>query len=312
MARASIKKGKQTIRQRMLRWMLSPLRLAIVGGLITAWVCWPAVEQQIPKLDNRPEYVVGVDQIVVTPPPRWVPEDVVAKVFERAGFEQPLSLLDPRVSEKVALAFYRYPWIERLKRVRKSFPAQVYVEVVYRTPAAMVEVSGGGYLPVDRHGHLLPEQDFSVADIDRYPLIRGITTAPIGRHGEAWGDPAVSGAAELAAVLTEENESHQSWWNSLGLKAIVAPATLAATETAENLHFELVTRGGSEILWGRPPATRHPGEVTVATKLKRMAEFHQRFNGFDSGPAPVRIDIRDWDRIRSSVIARKNERSERN
>lgn len=294
-----------------MRWVFTPMRLVTAATLALLWLSWPVVERQLPQLDNRSEYRVGVDQIVVTPPPRWVPEDIVGKVFARAGFDESLSLLDPELSEKVALAFYTYPWIERLKQVRKSFPARVYVEVVYRKPVAMVEVAGGGYLPVDRHGHLLPEKDFSPADIDRYPLIKGISTAPVGYHGEPWGDPAVTGAAQLAAVLTKPNEAGQSWWTALGLKTIFAPRRLAADEELDDLQFELGSPGGSRIVWGRPPSTAHPAELTVAQKLERMAEYHRSYNGFDDGPAPFLIDIRDWHSTRRSLLATDPARASR-
>ncbi|APZ94386.1 hypothetical protein [Fuerstiella marisgermanici] len=304
MARTVSKKKKALpLGQRIVRWVFRPMRLVCAAALAMLWLCWPMVERQLPQLDNRDEYRIGVDQVVVTPPPRWVPEDIVAKVFARAGFDESLSLLDSDLSERVALAFYTYPWVERLKQVRKSFPARVYVEVVYREPVAMVEVVGGGYLPVDRHGHLLPEKDFSAADIDRYPVIKNVSTAPIGYHGESWGDPAVAGAAQLAAVLTAPNAAGQSWWNSLGLKTIFAPRRLAADDNIDDLQFELGTSGGSRIAWGRPPQSQHPGELTVAQKLERMAEYHRSQNGFDDGPARYLIDIRDWETTRRHLLA---------
>lgn len=297
--------------QRLVRWVFRPAWLITTATLLTLWLCWPVVERQLPQLDGRDEYRVGVEQIIVTPAPRWVPEDIVRKVFERAGFDDSLSLLDPQLSEKIALAFYTYPWVEQLKQVRKSFPASIYVEVVYREPVAMVEVAGGGYLPIDRYGHLLPENDFSPSDIDRYPLIRGISTAPVGYHGESWGDPAVTGAAQLAAVLTRNNASGQSWWTALGLQSIIAPRTLAATDDLDDLQFEVGTLGGSRIVWGRPPSTGHPGELTVVQKLERMAEYHRSYNGFDDGPAPFRIDIRDWQGTKRSLLATEPTRSSR-
>jgi hypothetical protein len=266
---------------------------------------WPQVERQLPQLDSREEYRVGVAQIQITPPPRWVPEDIVEKVFARAGFDDSLSLLDPELSEKVALAFYTHPWIERLKQVRKSYPARVQVEVVYREPVATVEVIGGGYYPIDRFGHLLPNEDFSAADIDRYPMIKQVSTPPTGNLGQSWGDPAVLGAAELAAVLTKPNEAGQSWWNALGLKSILAPKRTAVDENIEDLQFRIATAGGSQIVWGRHPLTTHPGELTVAVKLGRLADYHQRYVGFDSGPSAYLIDIRDWRVTERSLLAKE-------
>lgn len=306
------KNGKSlSIGQRYLRWCFRPVRLVTLAVIALLWLCWPLISRQMPDLENREEYSIGVSQIVVTPPPRWVPGDIVEKVYERAGFDDSLSLLDPALSEKVALAFYTYPWVERLKQVRKSFPARVYVEVVYRKPVAMVEVAGGGYLPVDRHGFLLPDQDFSMSDIDRYPLIRGISTVPLNIQGRSWGDPAVTGAAQLAAVLSEANDTGQPWWHVLELETILAPSRVTADDEVDDLQFQITSRGGSMIVWGRSPETKHPGELTVAKKLQRLADYHDKYRGFDSGPLPVRIDIRDWHGTKRSLLATDDKKTSR-
>lgn len=288
--------------QRFTRWLFRPTRLCIAAAIATLWLCWPAVQQKLPVLEVRAEYQIGVEQIAITPPPRWVPEDLVERVFARANFDGPLSLQDPKLSEKIALAFHTHPWIERLQRVKKSYPARVTVDVVYREPVAMVQVVGGGYLPIDRFGYLLPDEDFSAADIDRYPVIENVTSIPI-RRGESWGDPAVVGAAELAGVLIGSDEGEQSWWRALGLKAIVAPRQVAVGDEVANLQYKLLTAGGSEILWGRAPSTRHPASLTVAQKLARMAEYHRSYNGFDDAPVPYSIDITDWQQTRRMPLA---------
>jgi len=307
MARASTTRKKNTksptFGQRLLRWVFRPLRLSIAAAVALAWLFWPQVERQLPDLEHRDEYRVGVAQIQITKPPRWVPEDIVDRIFTRAGFDESLSLLDPELSEKVAMACHTHPWIERLVQVRKSFPSRVYVEVVYREPVAMVEVVGGGFYPIDRHGHLLPNDDFSASDIDRYPIVQNISSVPIGNLGESWGDPAVTGAAQLAAVLTKPNQAGRSWWNALGLKSIIAPRRMAADDQPDDLQYRIGTSNGSQIAWGRSPMTGHPGELTVAKKLNRMADYHQRYNGFDDSPEPFLIDIRHWQNPTRSLLA---------
>jgi len=314
MARAPASRKRKsrspTISQRLVRWMFRPARLVLAATLALSWLLWPQVERQLPQLQNQEEYRVGVEHVIITAPPHWVPPDLVEQVFARAGFDESLSLLDPELSEKIALAFYTHPWIEGLKQVRKSYPARIHVEVVYREPVAMVEVVGGSYYPIDRHGYLLPNTDFSTADIGRYPIIKDVTSVPIGNLGESWGDPAVIGAAQLAAVLTRNNEAGQSWWTALGLKTIHAPRRLAVDDEVDDLQFRIGTGGGSQILWGRAPATRHPGELTVAKKLKRMAEYHH-INGFDDALEAFVLDIRPWRGTKRSLLAAEPESSAR-
>lgn len=291
---------KRPVGQRMMQWFFRPVPLCATAVVATILVCWPSFEERLPTLKTRPEYTVGVDQISVTPAPRWVPDDLVERVFDRAKFSEPLSLQDPRLSEKIALAFHTYPWIERLTKVTKSYPARVNVEVVYREPVAMVKLVSGGFLPVDRNGVLLPTRDFNRSDIDRYPHIVNVTSVPI-RRGEPWGDPAVLGAAQLADVLTDADEDQASWWKALELKSIIAPSSVGVD--AENLQYRLETSGGSQICWGRAPGTEYPAELKVAQKLERMAEYHRSYNGFDDAPAPFLIDVRGWQGTRRSLLA---------
>ena len=89
----------------------------------------------------------------------------------------------------------------------------------------------------------------------------------------------------------------------LGFKAIVAPRQVALADQTDDLQYRLVSKGNSEILWGRAPTTAHPAELTVAQKLERMAEYHRSYNGFDDAPAPFQIDIRHWQGTKRSLLA---------
>lgn len=306
MARARTKKkGSATLSQRFVRWLFSPMKLCVAAIVVIVWLFLPQWTRQLPQLAEQPEYQITAQQIQITPPPRWIPEDIVEKVLDRAGFNESMSLLDPRLGRKVALAFDTHPWIERLVQVRKSYPARLQVDVIYRKPVALVEVAGGGYFPVDRLGYLLPSEDFRPADESRYPIVRGIQTAPLGYVGEEWGDPAVVGAAHLAETLTEQTAAGTSWWDALQLRSIVAPSVVASNESIDELQYRFETAGGSQIYWGRPPGTQHPGELTVEQKLERLAEYHRSYRGFDSSPSPFLIDIRHWQGTRRSLLAQE-------
>lgn len=303
MSRTKKNKKSPSYGSRLLRWVFSPMRLCVIAILAVGWLFFPNLEQRLPQLDERPEFQITADDIEITPPPRWIPEGIVDDALQRSELDENLSVLDPTLCERIAFAFYTHPWIEKLKQVRKyPHPARVYVEVVYRKPVAMVEVVGGSRYPIDRNGHLLPRSDFRISDADRYPVIQQISTPPMGGLGEAWGDPAVKGAAELAAVLTETNDSGQSWWNVLGLKSIVAPGRSSVSDAIDDLVYRIETNGGSEVVWGRYPGTRHPGELTVLKKLERMADYHRR-RGFDRTPVAYQIDIRHWNGVELRTLA---------
>ena len=273
---------------------------AVIGVVLLSL---PTVIRLLPRLDHRAEYRVAVAQINVSTPPRWIPPDLVTQVFQSSGLSNDESIQDPTLSERIAAAFHTHPWIERVVSVRKLFPARVQVEVVYREPVAMVRGIDGHY-PIDRHGVLLPARDFSDADLARYPVIEGVASVPIGQLGEPWGDPAVTGAARVAAVLLKSN-GDESWWTKLDLAAIKVPRRVVLAGNDDDLEFRLQTRGGSEILWGRQPDTRFPGELPVEQKLQRLADFHRDFGSLDDQHGPYRIDIRSWQGIDRTTIARE-------
>ena len=289
---------------RVTSWFFRPRQLMITAAVAMMVVMIPVVARRMPKLNDRPEYRIGAEQVSISTPPTWIPPDLAQQVFVRAGLEKNQSLLDATLSERIAAAFHTHPWVQEVRSVRKTYPARIHVDVVYREPVAMVK-GVDGYYPIDRHGILLPARDFSDADIERYPVIERVASVPMGKLGESWGDPAVGGAAELAAMLNAKREGKDSWWSELELTAILMPRRVALIEDADELEYELRTKGGSEILWGRGPNSRHPGELAVAQKLQRLSEYQRDYGGFDDAHGPYQIDIRPWQGIDRGILARE-------
>ncbi|MFN9720311.1 MAG: cell division protein FtsQ/DivIB, partial [Planctomycetota bacterium] len=209
-----------------------PWTLVLSAVFGVTLLAFPIVARRLPSLQDRPEYMISAAEVTLSPPPRWIPANLTQQVFERAGLGSQESLHDPELSSRIAMAFSSHPWIDQVISVRKSFPARVHVDVVYREPVAMVRGMDGHY-PVDRHGILLPGRDFSVADVAQYPVIERVSSIPMGKLGESWGDPAVMGAAELAAVLNEHRDEGTSWWKELQLSSILVPQRVALTEDIE-------------------------------------------------------------------------------
>ncbi len=273
------------IRPSKIWWTTLLLALLFFGPLLSSLV---------PDLSARDEYRITAEHIALTQGPAWIPEDLTRQVFESSGFiDDQLSLHESTLSERIAAAFHTHPWVEKVISVRKSWPAHVQVTVLYRRPIALIRATDGLY-PVDRHGILLPASDFSREDLGKYPVIEGIDQAPVGRLGEAWGDPAVTEAARLAEVLMQK-EDEGVWWERLRLQGIEIRST--ESRKPDTMQFELVTPGGSRILWGRSPSSTHPGELDVHQKLDRLRELHFRYGSFDGPSGPWQIDIRSWQGI---------------
>lgn len=267
-----------------------PRRLALIACLSALPVLLPWLWRQRPDLSTRDEYRVGFEQIVLDPPPALpVPEALIEQARRRADLAETWSALDPQLTKTLAVAFAGHPWIETVHEVRNDWPRPIVVKVTYRQPIARVSVKTGFYA-IDRHGVLLPPQDFTTAALEALPPVMGITTVPAGGAGHSWDDPAVLAAAELAEFLRPR-------WEAWSLRAIVAPRLESADTTADELSFALETTTGSRILWGRPPSTQHPGELTAAQKAGRLQKYLAEFGRFDRPSGPYEIDIRRWQEI---------------
>ena len=130
----------------------------------------------------------------------------------------------------------------------------------------------------------------SLETAQRYPLITQAKTSPKGAIGTAWGDPQVAAAAKLAAVLLPH-------WQDFRLTAIEIPASIDLRAQSQEIVFQLLTTGGSRIVWGRAPGVVYPLELSADQKIGRLEECLTRFGGFDQPDGPYEIDIRHFQEI---------------
>lgn len=275
-----------TLSQRVFR----PRILIAAAAIALLPVLGPWVINQLPELETRPEYHIPFAQIQLEPPaPSVLPADFLEQVRHRGDFSEELSLLDEDLPARLAKAFASHPWVAEVVSVRNVYPALVTVELNYRHPVGLVEVDGGFYA-IDNNSVLLPPQDFEASDLQRYLTITGVRSTPRGAAGKKWGDPAVEAAAELADYLGLR-------WKTLGLAAIAIPSPSGEVDSANDQLLELTTTGGSKILWGRAPSSKHPGELTAEQKLGRLEKYLAEFGGFDRPHGPYEIDIRHWQEI---------------
>lgn len=252
-------------RDRILSGILRPGMLLWIGLAGAAFVIGPALVQFLPDLSQRDEYRLATSQIQIPEPPRWVPSTLLDQIIQDGGLPDEVSILDEGLAEKIAAAFEQHPWITGKVGVEITMPARIEVTCEFRRPVAMVEVLDGFYA-VDDAGVLLPPRDFPASDIDAYPRIVGMSTTPLSSVGTPWGDARVIGASRIAVALTP-------WWKEWNLRAIVVPERQTAEQMYDDLEFVLTTKGGSRIIWGRPPGNEHPLEIADEEKIKRLKKF---------------------------------------
>jgi hypothetical protein len=268
-----------------VRLLLGPGRplvvvAAVIALLFGGWyVVWVKVRGH---LLSSAEYLVGPQQVDITPLPPWIHTDIRPEVFRNASLDGPLSIMDDDLTERIASAFSLHPWIAKVVRVTKHHPARVTVDLLYRQPVCMVDAPGN-LLPVDAHGVLLPEGEFSSVEKSRFPRLVRIDTLPVGTAGENWGDPRVVGGAEIAAQLLPV-------WDSMGLLQII-PSDPLASEATDETTYTLVTRAGTRILWGQAPGANPPGELSAVEKMARLQQYFDEHGTLDVRDAPRQLDI---------------------
>ena len=279
----------------ILKAVFRPKRLLLLALIPIVGTVAPIVWRNRPKVTENPVYLFKAGDIRITEPPRPVPANLVERAVGSAGLDAELSVLDRALLPRLAEAFAKEPWVKNVVQLRKGLPAHVEADLEYRVPVAMIDVKSGVY-PIDEEGVLLPPEDFTPAEVKRYPLVTGVGSLPAGPPGTPWGDATVLGAAKVAAVVAKH-------WDEFDLTAIHAPAPASASPGLDELTFELHTRGGSRVVWGRPPGTGHPGELTADQKLGRLKRYVTDFGPFDAPGPAFEIDIRPWQEITRRPLA---------
>lgn len=246
-------------------------RLTLVGlALLAALVAGPylAWNKVGPNLLSSADYQLTPEKISLVPPQssaNWIHGDVRSEALRDAGLERGAPLLDEALCERVAKAFELHPWIRRVHRVTKNYPARADVYVEYRQPAAIVVVGETAWWPVDADGVVLPRDDFSISQARGYPQVTGIASGPFGPTGARWGDARVDGAAKIAAALADD-------WKRLRL-ARIAPLVVGASEEGEeDFAFALFTESGRRIYWGYGP-DRSKNEPTTEQKIANLRQY---------------------------------------
>lgn len=276
--------------ERLLDGIFQPNILLAAAVAVAAFVFLPKLNRVLPDLRNSDQYRLPSSRIEITPPPVWVPANLVEQVIRQANFPKELSLLDDVVVQKVARAFEQHPWIKGGVKIRTSVPARMFVEAEYREPVAMVRVPNGLF-PIDGDAVLLPSKDFTDAQTRAYPVIEGITSMPRQSAGHAWGDASVLGGARLCVLLKPH-------WQAFGFQSVKAlPLAAAEAMSSDGLNFQLCTLGGSRVIWGRSPDSRHPGELPAEKKIDRIKFYLSHHGPFDSPHGPYEFDITQWKEI---------------
>ncbi len=293
------------------RLLLDPRVLTLLGLLCLVPMLISLVGKFEGRLRDDRRFQVGPESVRINESPEGVPNDILARVWREAKLPDQFSILEPGLSKKLGEAFEQSPWVAKVKRLELKPAAVIEVELEYRVPVALVKCAQG-YFPIDRDGVLLPPIDFSASDLKRYPLILSPRSSPQGPAGTHWGDLSIWGAARLAEILTPDHRM-DTYWNKYGLANIQFSGEVnllnASAEQLRRVTYRLVTKQGSEIIWGVAPEIPDPAEPDAETKLKRMALYFQNIGESAAGQKPVEIDLRRWKNIARRPLSEPTERT---
>ncbi len=237
--------------------------MLIIGGYF-AWHQWGA------EYMNSKYYGVDATQFEVTTPPAYVRSDIVQTVYQATAMEN-LSLLDTQATAKIASAFSTHPWVRQVNSVRKMPGGHIDVRLDYRKPVAMVsvisqhsDVVGRAFFAIDGEGVVLPPDDFSGEETQRYIHISVPNTYPRGSMGTKFGDVRVEAAARVAAIIAPYNE-HAASNRRVVIKKIGVHGDPRQTTVPQ---LELETTAGKKKFWGSSPGMELPGEPNAEMKLQ--------------------------------------------
>jgi hypothetical protein len=273
--------------------------LAILIGLgIGAHFLWLRTG---PTVSRDPQYLLSAERIQITPRPAWIRSDIKAQVLRDSGLIGTASVLDDwdLLARRVKDAFSLHPWVASVERITRRLPSSLQIELNYRRPIAAVESSdstGVMFLPIDEHAVRLPEADLTETERRYLPRVSGITGRPL--VGDVWNDPRVIGGAKLAAQLADV-------WQRLRLVEILSNLQTGGHDDKPRYTFEIVTMGGTRIIWGSTPGQEPPaGESPFDQKRKRLLDYAAQHGKLESIDGPAVLDVRS-DLVVTPRTARK-------
>jgi hypothetical protein len=260
--------------------------LLLISFAITGQFLWSRAK---PTIAQNKHYLLVAENVTITPTPPWIRSDIKAQALRDAGLLGTLSVLDDwdLLSRRIKEAFEFHPWVASVNRITRKLPGSLDVELTYRKPIAAVESSDANgimFLPIDANGVRLPEADLSEAERRYLPRISGITGRPL--IGDKWDDPRVIGGANLAQQLADV-------WQQLRLVEIIAAAQSSPRDEKQIYRFEIVTTGGTRILWGMKPGDESStGESPFSEKRKRLLDYASQHGKLESIDGPAVLDVR--------------------
>jgi hypothetical protein len=170
-------------------WLVQSLTVVLLAGALLAGLVllgrW-CLEQ----IRGQDRYAALFADIECTAPPGMEKGAFLDEVQYLSRVPDRLGLLDEDLRERLAAAFAKHPWVEKVDAVILEPPRRVQVRLVMRRPVLAVPTKEG-LVAVDGRGVRLPRN----ATTKGLPEFQGEASPPRGPAGSLWGDAKVEARA---------------------------------------------------------------------------------------------------------------------
>lgn len=229
----------------------------------------------------QPAYIVSAESLRLVKGPAWMTPAILGELDVTVldpAFPKRFSLLDPDVCRRIAAAYERCVWVERVERVIKhdprvnpdSPPLEVYLK--FRRPIAFVQ-QPDGFCLVDGHGVRLPGvyREPRLGPV-RLLVITGISSSPPAA-GQVWSEPALQSAVQVADAMAPRREAFRL--------VSVDVSNFGGRRDPRDTEIALYTTNDTRIKWGKAPSSEAAllREKTPAEKVAYLDYVYQSLEG---------------------------------
>jgi len=243
-------KARTPLVWRLLKGSLAALGTAAVG-------CGFLYTLDVLREDVRvsPGYVMTSESLRLVTYPRWMTPAILAELdvgLLDPSFPRRFSLLDEDVCGKIAAAYEKCPWIEKVERIVKRDPRvdpdrpPLQVTLRFRRPLAFVQDRDGFVLMDERSVRLPGVYAEPRLGAEKFLVVTGIA-APAPEPGQEWKEPAVQAALQVAAALDERREAFRL--------ATIDMSNFGGRRDPRDTEIAVWTAADTRIKWGRAPST---------------------------------------------------------
>lgn len=206
-------------------------------------------------------YTIDLSSLHVADRPEWAGDGLVSEFKTTGPLTGKMSIFDPDLTKHVTEHYAQNPWVAKVLGVQKEFPNTLRIKVEMRKPLVAVEMKGQ-FVLVDKDSVRIPGTYTQVPKFS-FTVCRvlGVKTAP-PEAGKKWSDAGIDAAVGVASALVDNRVDRMMTVNAID----VARVGRGGRETEVVLHAE----DSVPIEWGRSPATREYGELTVDEKVRNL------------------------------------------